>query len=58
MAWLLDLSEKERDEIVMPVRDSADHYQILCVGGTRSKIVIMPGHPGRHESAKVDPYRP
>ena len=56
--WLLDLSEKERDEILMPIRESPDRYQIVCVGGSRSKIVIMPSHPGRHESAKVDPYRP
>ena len=56
--WLLDLSEKERDEILMPIRESPDRYQIICVGGSRSKIVIMPSHPGRHESAKVDQYRP
>ena len=56
--WLLDLSQKERDEILMPVRESPDRYQIICVGGSRSKIVIMPSHPGRHESAKVDQYRP
>lgn len=55
--WLLDLSQKERDEITMPVRESPDRYHIICVGGTRSKIVIMPGHPGRHQSVRIDQYR-
>ncbi|MFC1935180.1 hypothetical protein ACFLX9_00170 [Chloroflexota bacterium] len=55
--WLMDLSEKELNDIWMPVRESADRYQLICVGADRAKPVIIPSSPVCPESVNVDQYR-
>ena len=55
--WLVDLSEKERDEILMPIRESADRYQIICVGEDRAKPMIIPSKKVPPQSVNVDQYR-
>ena len=53
----MDLSERERNEITMPVRESADRYQLICAGADRAKPMIMPSMPVRPESVNADQYR-
>ena len=57
--WVLELSEQERDEIVKPVRESAERYQLICVGADRNKPMIIPSaYPSRPVSVNADQYRP
>jgi hypothetical protein len=56
--WLMDLSEKELDELWLPVRQGPERYQLLCVGADRAKPHIIPSMPIRPSSEPVDPYRP
>lgn len=55
--WLLDKSQEELDEMVVPVRHSADRYQLICAGADRAKPMIMPSSPVRPVSVSVDQYR-
>ena len=55
--WLEDLTEKERLEIIVPVLESPDRYDILVVGADRAKTLIMPTGPGS-VTVGVDQYRP
>lgn len=56
--WLMGLPEKDRNEIVMPVRESADRYRILVVGADRAKPMVIPSMPIRPVSVNIDQYRP
>ncbi|MBI2988138.1 MAG: hypothetical protein HYY45_15340 [Deltaproteobacteria bacterium] len=56
--WLRDLSDKELDEIIEPVLDRADRYDLLCVGADRAKFQIMPSGPFSPSSENIDQYRP
>ena len=56
--WLVDLSERERDEISMPIRESADRYHLICVGADRAKPLIIPSKDVPPQSVNVDQYRP
>ena len=56
--WLAKLSEEERNEIVVPVRESADRYQIIVAGADRAKPMVIPSMPVRPESVSVDQFRP
>ena len=56
--YLMDLSEAELNDIRMPVRESADRYQLICVGADRAKPMVMPSMPVRPESVNADQYRP
>ena len=50
--------QREIGELKAALDDAlSGHVWLVMLGGTRSKIVIMSSHPGRHESTKVDPYR-
>lgn len=55
--WLVNLSEKERDDIIMPVRESADRYQLICAGAGRAKPMIIPSKKVIPQSVQVDQYR-
>jgi hypothetical protein len=55
--WLRDLSDKELDEIVEPVLERADRYDLLCVGADRAKFQIMPAGPFAPSSENIDQYR-
>jgi hypothetical protein len=55
--WLRDLSDKELDQIVEPVVEHADRYDLLCVGADRAKFQIMPAGPFTPSSANIDQYR-
>lgn len=56
--WLRDLSDKELDEIIEPVLNRADRYDLLCVGADRAKFQIMPSGPFNPSSENIDQYRP
>jgi hypothetical protein len=55
--WLRDLSDKELDQIVEPVVERADRYDLLCVGADRAKFQIMPAGPFTPSSENIDQYR-
>jgi hypothetical protein len=55
--WLRDLSDKELDQILEPVVDRADRYDLFCVGADRAKFQIMPGGPSAPSLESIDPYR-
>ena len=55
--WLRDLSDKELDQILEPVVDRADRYDLLCVGADRAKFQIMPAGPFSPSSENIDQYR-
>ena len=55
--WVRDLSDKELDEIIEPVVERADRYDLLCVGADRAKFQIMPGGPFSPSSENIDQYR-
>jgi hypothetical protein len=55
--WLVNLSEKERDEILMPIRESPERYQLICVGGDRAKPLVIPSKKVPPQSVNVDRYR-
>ena len=55
--WMQELSEQELHDTWMPVRENADHYQLLCVGADRAKPIIIPSRPACPESVNVDQYR-
>ena len=55
--WLRDLSDKELDQILEPVVDRADRYDLLCVGADRAKFQIMPAGPFGPSSENIDQYR-
>jgi hypothetical protein len=55
--WLRDLSDKELDQIVEPVLERADRYDLLCVGADRAKFQIMPAGPFTPSSENIDQYR-
>ncbi len=52
-----ELSEDELHDTWMHVRESADHYRLLCVGADRAKPIVMPSRPACPESVNVDQYR-
>ena len=56
--WLMKLTEKELDELWLPVRESPDRYQLICVGADRAKFQIMPSGPFNPSSENIDQYRP
>ena len=55
---LPELSEQELEEMTVPVRQSADRYQLICVGADRAKPMVIPSNPVRPESVGVDQYKP
>jgi hypothetical protein len=55
--WLRDLSDKELDQIVEPVVERADRYDLLCIGADRAKFQIMPAGPFTPSSENIDQYR-
>jgi hypothetical protein len=55
--WLRDLSDKELDQIIEPVLERADRYDLLCVGADRAKFQIMPAGPFTPSSENIDQYR-
>ena len=55
--WLENLTEKERLEIIVPVLEGPDRYDILVVGADRAKTLIMPTGPSS-VTVGVDQYRP
>jgi hypothetical protein len=55
--WLRDLSDKELDQIIEPVVERADRYDLLCVGADRAKFQIMPAGPFTPSSENIDQYR-
>jgi hypothetical protein len=55
--WLRDLSDKELDQIIEPVVERADRYDLLCVGADRAKFQIMPAGPFTPTSENIDQYR-
>jgi hypothetical protein len=55
--WLRDLSDKELDQIIEPVVERADRYDLLCVGADRAKFQIMPAGPFTPASENIDQYR-
>jgi hypothetical protein len=55
--WLRDLSDQELDQIIEPVVERADRYDLLCVGADRAKFQIMPGGPFTPSSENIDQYR-
>ena len=55
--WLRDLSDKELEQIIEPVVDRADRYDLLCVGADRAKFQIMPAGPFSPSSENIDQYR-
>ena len=56
--WLMELSERERDEIIMPIRESAERYQLICVGADRVKPLVIPNKDVPPQLVNVDQYRP
>ncbi len=57
-SYLLDLTDEQLDKLWVPVRESADRYQLICVGADRAKPMVMPSMPIRPSSEGVDQYRP
>jgi hypothetical protein len=55
--WVESLTEKERLEIIVPVLEGPDRYDILVVGADRAKTLIMPTGPSS-VTVGVDQYRP
>src|SRR5262249_9597563 len=55
--WLMELTEKELDETWLPVRKSANRYQLICVGADRAKLLIIPSKTIRPSSEGIDQYR-
>ena len=55
--WVESLTEKERLEIIVPVLEGPDRYDILVVGADRAKTLIMPTSPSS-VTVGVDQYRP
>jgi hypothetical protein len=45
------------DQIVEPVVERADRYDLLCVGADRAKFQIMPAGPFTPSSENIDQYR-
>jgi len=38
-------SEQELHDILMPVRENADHYRLICVGADLAKPIVIPSRP-------------
>ena len=55
--WLRDLSDSQLDQILEPVVDHADRYDLLCVGADRAKFQIMPAEPFSPSTESIDQYR-
>jgi hypothetical protein len=55
--WLRDLSDNQLDQILEPVVDRADRYDLFCVGADRAKFQIMPGGPCGPSMENIDQYR-
>ncbi len=51
-SYLLDLTDEQLDKLWVPVRESADRYQLICVGADRAKPMVMPSMPISHHQAK------
>ena len=57
--WVESLTERERLEMIVPVLESPDRYNILVVGADRAKTLIMPSGSGPDPvTVGVDQYRP
>ena len=54
--WLENLTEQERNDIQVPVLESADKYDILVVGADRAKTMVIPTGPSP-ATVGVDQYR-
>ena len=55
--WLRDLSDQQLEQIVEPVVERPDRYDLLCVGADRAKFQIMPAGPFTPTSENIDQYR-
>ena len=55
--WLEELTDRERLEMIMPVLESPERYDILVVGADRAKTAVMPSGPSS-VTVGVDGYRP
>jgi hypothetical protein len=55
--WLNTLTEQERLDMIVPVLESADRYDLLVVGADRAKTMVIPSGP-RPATVGVDQYKP
>jgi hypothetical protein len=55
--WLRDLTDQQLEQIVEPVVERPDRYDLLCVGADRAKFQIMPAGPFTPSSENIDQYR-
>ena len=55
--WMKGLTERELLDVMVPVLESADRYDILVVGSDRAKTAVMPSGPSS-VTVGVDQFRP
>ena len=54
--WMEDRTEQELLDMMVPVLESPDRYEILVVGADRAKTLIMPSGPSS-VTVGIDEYR-
>ncbi|MDA1349818.1 MAG: hypothetical protein O3A47_13285 [Chloroflexi bacterium] len=55
--WMKSLTERELLDVMVPILESADRYDILVVGSDRAKTAVMPSGPSA-VTVGVDQFRP